>query len=364
MTEVPSPETPRRLVTDLCRLVAERAGSEKEFQAGFVARNAAADNEYQEAQEQLDRRYNTDRANAEQEHVSVQSGAVAKFDAELAATQQEYDSLREKILTDFAAEQQAAEHALQDAKWNATETAEVARGGLNLPLDDLVAGLESRWQELDSLQHQAVALMEHRGHWDDLPEAPLPPVVLEKQPGRRFCHALEQAQAQFRALSKQLLPRLFVGVRPVGMFLLLWALAALPAVAVFGWRDWRWAAASGGLAVLVSLIAGAWIAHIARRNSVAAFLALRQTLLESGLGRPAVLEAAKAECQRREATITAHYKTQIYKADEAHTLSLARVEQRKEHDLHHADQTYPKRLSELTTRETRRSERSKKNIRR
>ena len=66
-----------------------------------------------------------------------------------------------------------------------------------------------------------------------------------KQPGRRFCHALEQSQAQFRVLSKQLLPLFFQGLRPLGIFLLLWLLAACPLLAMFKafvwWNWWHWA---------------------------------------------------------------------------------------------------------------------------
>jgi DNA segregation ATPase FtsK/SpoIIIE, S-DNA-T family len=347
MSETPSPDVPRRLVTDLCRLVAERAGVEEESGAGFLARNEAAEKEYQEGQRRLDERYQAQRTTAEQEHSAARSAALAKFDSEHGAAQQEYETIRQEVDARFAAEQQTAEQALQDAHWNAMETSEASRGGLNLPLKEILAGLESRWQELENIHRQAVALLHSRGHWDELPEAPPPGVILEKHPGRRFCHALEQAQAQFRALSKQFLPQLFVGLRPLWILLIMWAVAAFPSIGVLGWDNWLWVAVSGGATALVGVVAGVWASHVARRQSTEAYLALRQTLLEAGLGRPAVLEAAKAECQRLDATIIARYKTHTYKADEAHTLALARIEQRKQSDLQHAEETYPKRLSEL-----------------
>ena len=39
------------------------------------------------------------------------------------------------------------------------EAADAARGGLNLPLNDLLAGLDSRWQELANIHQQAVELL-------------------------------------------------------------------------------------------------------------------------------------------------------------------------------------------------------------
>jgi energy-coupling factor transporter ATP-binding protein EcfA2 len=171
--------------------------------------------------------------------------------------------------------------------------------------------------------------------------------LLEKHPGRRFCHALEQAQAQLRDIEKQFLPHLFQGPRPAGIFLLLWAVVAFPLIAVFGWDDWRWAAISGGAAVFVCLIAGTWTYHIAKRRSVEGYLALRKTLLEAGLGYPAVLEAAKTECQRLDASIIARHKALTLKADETHAASITRSEQRKQAELQRAENTYPKRLADL-----------------
>ena len=140
-----------------------------------------------------------------------------------------------------------------------------------------------------------------------------------------------QAQAQFAALSKQLLPRLFQGFRPWGLSLILLV-------------------GSGGGAVDSSCSAGTTgvgrpsapasrrcfprlpapcSRYIARRRSTRAYLALRQTLLEAGLGYPGVLEAAKAECQRLDATIIARHKAQIQEAEETHAAAVASIEQRK-----------------------------------
>ncbi len=316
MSDAPSPEMPRRLLSDLCHLVAERASVEGQIEADFAARNAAAEKESQETQARLDDRYRREKTAAEEQYASARTAAAAKFESEHGGLEREYEKVRGDALARFTADMQAAEQALQDAHWEAVENSDAARGGLNLPLKEIFAGLDSRWQELERIHQQAVELLEQRGHWDEFPEASPPAVMLEEQPGRRFCHALEQAQAQFRTLSKQFLPQVFRGVRPLGIVLLLWLLAAYPSVAVFGWRDWRWAAVSGGFAALVGIVAGTWIHYVARRKSVGAYLALRRTLLEAGLGRPGVLEAAKAECQRLDALITERHRTRTRKADE------------------------------------------------
>ena len=191
-------------------------------------------------------------------------------------------------------------------------------------------------------------LLQQRGHWDEFPEPSPPGVILEKQPGKRFCHALEQAQAQFGTLSKQWLPQVFRGVRPLGIVLLLWLLAALPSAVAFGPQDWRWAVTSSVFAAVVGIVAGTWIHYVARRKSVAAYLALRRTMLEAGLGRPGVLEAAKADCQRLDAQIIERHRTHTRKADEEFAAAKVRIERRKQIDLERVEAIYPKKLAEVT----------------
>jgi DNA segregation ATPase FtsK/SpoIIIE, S-DNA-T family len=351
MSELRTPEGPRRLLTELCRLVAERAAVEQQARAEWAARNEAAEKEFQKALESSAERYRTRKATVEQEYVSTRSATETQFRTEHDAAQREFESARAEALAAAEADQQAAQQELQDAHWEAMESADAARGGLNLPLKELLAGLESRWQQLETVHKQAVELLERRGHWRDLPELPPVNTLLERHPGRRFCHALEQSQAQWRALSRQFLPKLFQGWRPYGIFVLIWLLAASPLLAlfkVFDWWQWEhWAAISGGATVLVALVAGIWIYRIARRKSVEAYLALRRTMLEAGVGHAFVLETAKSDCQRLDATIIARHQSQTKKADEVFAAATTQIENRRQNELQRIDDVYPKRLAEL-----------------
>ena len=95
MSETPVPEMPRRLLTDLCRLVAERAGVEEEINSGLAARNEAAEKEYHEGQRLLDERYRLEKAKAEEEYASTRAAAVAKFESEHSALSKEYETVRD-----------------------------------------------------------------------------------------------------------------------------------------------------------------------------------------------------------------------------------------------------------------------------
>jgi len=347
MKETPSPDGPRRLLTDLCCLVAERATAETEVHAGFAARNAAAEKEYQESQQQLDQRYHTQKSAAEEQYASQRAETLTKFETEHGTLEKTSETVRNEIAARYASDKESAAQSLQDSQWEAMEAADAARGGLNLPIKEVLAGLEERWRELEDLHKQAVAILQKRGHWDRFPETPTS-VILEKHPGRRFCRALEQAHTEFRTLTKQVLPQLFQGVRPFGILLVLWLIGAIPSIAVFGdWKDWRWAAVSAGFAVVVGAIAGAWVYRVAKRQSVEAYLALRRTMLEAGLSNPTVLETAKAESQRLDAAIQARHQSQVQKAEEAYASAMARIEYRKKAESQRADDTYPKQMADL-----------------
>ena len=141
------------------------------------------------------------------------------------------------------------------------------------------------------------------------------------------------------------------------MFVLLWLLAGCPMLAMFNafvwWNWWHWAAATSAVALVVGLVAGVWTYRIAKRKSVEAYLALRRTMLEAGLGYPNVLETAKAECQRLDATIIARHKAQSQKADETFAAATARIERRRQKELQEADGAYPRRLADLAERRER-----------
>jgi len=103
-------------------------------------------------------------------------------------------------------------------------------------------------------------------------------------------------------------PKCYHGLRPLAIFLLLWAAAVYPAACLFGWKDWRWVAVSGGVAFFAFIVIGGWLYRIANRQATGTYLALRRTLFEAGLNQPIVLETSKAQCQRLNSVIVTRQK--------------------------------------------------------
>jgi len=348
MTDDLSPETPQRLLTDLCRLAVERASSEKSLEASLASDKQRFGKEFQEAQEALEKRYSEQKADAERQYKTRLAETAARYESERAALEKEYAEAKASAIARFEADEKAAQQALQDAHWQAMESSDAARGNLNVPLDELLAGLDARWQELANIHRQAVALMVQRGHWDEFPPAPPTEILLEKHPGRRFCHAVDQAKARYLELSSQKLPRLFQGIRPWLIVFVIFALISTFLIPIFGWRHWAWAAISAMATALVCSITGALLSFGALRRSTKAYLALRHVLLQSGLGNPEVLEAAKAECRHLDSSILALHRERIQQAEQTRAAAAAYNERQRREALQRADEIYPRRLQELS----------------
>ena len=194
--------------------------AEEAIAAGFQARNEAAEKAYQEAQEALTARYQAEKAAAKAEEAALRKEAIERFETEHATVLRQYEEARQDIAERFETEKAAAEQEMQNAQWEATTIAEAARGGSGVQLKEIQAQLESRWQELQTIHRQAVALLNRWGQWRDFVDPQPVSMLLERHPMRRFCHALDMARTQYHALASLFMPRLVQGLRPMGICLL------------------------------------------------------------------------------------------------------------------------------------------------
>jgi DNA segregation ATPase FtsK/SpoIIIE, S-DNA-T family len=351
MMEFFSPDGPRQLLSDLCRLVSERSSSEVKINAGLIAGKEAADRRHEDSQSEMDARFKEENEAAESQYAAAKKQIIAKYESETHRVQAEWDSVCKEVVDRFETAKKALERQLSEGSWEVIAMSEAARGGSNLQVKEIVDGLESRWQELQTIHQQAVELLRQRGQWRDFPEPQLDGLLLENNPTQRFNRALDLARVQYRSLMQQfmprVLPRFYQGLWPLAFFLLLWAAAVYPAALWFGWDNWRWVAVSGGAAFVMLIVIGSWLHRVINRKATNAYLTLRRTLLEAGVNRPAVLEAAKAHCQQHFGEIVARQDTEMKKAEEKFAAAMAEIGRRKEHDLKQADVAYPPRLAEI-----------------
>ncbi len=346
-----TPDLPRQLLSDLCRLVRERAASEADIQAGFIAGKEAADILHQESQNSLESRFKAEKDVTEAEYAAAKKQILAHFEAESSRLQNEYDAVHEQIIARFEGTRKTLERQMTESRWEIMAMAEAARSGSNLQLKEIIEGLDSRWQALQEIHREAMELLHRRGQWRDFPEPQLEGLLLETDPAQRFNRALDLARTQYKAMTRQFMsrffPRFFQGLWPLGIFLLLWAATVYPAALWLGWSDWRWAPVSCGAAFIIFMIIGIWLHRVVKRQGANAYLKLLRMLLEAGINRPAVLETTKAQCQQQFGDIINRQNAEMKKAEEKYVAAMAEIERRKEHDLQQAEALFPPRLAEI-----------------
>ena len=170
MSDPLSSDGPRQLLADVCALVRDRASAEKTVQAELAAGSKTADAEFAESQRALNKRLQAQKAATEQEWATLSKNTVTEGENKQKILEEEYKTLRAEILSRYAADQKAGHEAMQAARYAAGEAADQARGGLTIPLEDILAGLDSRWKELEKIHQQAVELLSQRGYWDRSPK--------------------------------------------------------------------------------------------------------------------------------------------------------------------------------------------------
>jgi energy-coupling factor transporter ATP-binding protein EcfA2 len=346
-----SPDGPRQLLTDLSRLVRERAASEVEIQAGLITGKEAADKRHEESQKSLASHFNAEKEVTEAEYAAAKKQILVHFESETRRIQKEYDSIHEQIIARYEGNLKILERQLTESRWEVMAMSEAARSGSNLQLKEIVDGLDARWHDLQTIHGQAVELLRQRGQWREFGEPQVEGLLLETDPSQRFTRALDLARAQYQTMARQFMsrffPRFYQGLWPLGIFLLLWAATVYPAALWFGWKDWRWAAVSCAAAFIVFIAAGTWLHRIVNRQATGAYLTLLRTLLEAGINRPAVLEAAKAQCQQQFGDIITRQDAEMKKIEDKYAAAKAEIERRKKHDIEQADGIFPMRLAEL-----------------
>ena len=346
MTEPFSPDGPLHLLTDLCRLAHERRPLEEEIVETFETRTKACEKGFADAMRNLTVGHQEEKGAVEAEFAARRDEELAGLDAEQAACQKEYDAARKSALVRFEQQKQDADAEMQNVHWEASAIAEAAQGGTRIQLKEVHGALDVRWRELQTIHQQAVDRLSRWGQWRDYADPRPAESLLERNPMQRFAHAGELARKQSRALHGLLLPRFFQGIRPLGLFFLLWVIVLVPTGAMVGWPQYQyWVPASGAGSVAIFAIVGGLFYSVTRRKCEEHYSALRRTLLEAGLDRPATLDAAKADCQRLFDAIGSRYSIEVTRASGRFASTMAELQRRKEQELAEIEAKYPPRLA-------------------
>jgi S-DNA-T family DNA segregation ATPase FtsK/SpoIIIE len=349
MTDDLSTDGLGRLLTALCRTVAERIPAEEAVPAAFRERNAAAEKQFNAAQGAIAGRYETDRAAAVAETTAARQAILARFETDYSTAEQEYEEIRRAILSRSEEAQGAIERTHREARWEATTVYEATKDGPALHLKEITQQLEARRQEFGTIHQEAAQLLQRRWQWRDYPEPQVHDLPKDVDPTPRFVELIGLARTQLRALANQTAARLFEGPGPLGIFVGIWLLSIYPSGLATGWRNGYWIAVSG---VAAGMIAGGlltWLYRRAKKQSADGYLALRQSLAEADRARYAILEVAKTTCERQRAAINQRLTEELKRADDRHAAGMAELRDRREADLEEVDRKYPALLAEVTS---------------
>ncbi len=352
MSDTTSSETARydkssQLLTELCLLVRERAESEAAIKQQAAAASQQAEQSYQQRRRELENWYQHEKQAAQQGYISAREKSLAEFQSQYEATLRQYEAELAAAQEEFDSQREAAKTAYEEARWEITAMSEAARGGSNLELKDILAGLEARWEELHQIHSRATELLQQWGQWYDIPPAEPVQTLLEQHPAHRFERAVDTARKQMLSLSGLMLPRLTQGLRPLMALAGALAILIYPVGSAIGWHNWPWLA--GGVVVVLGiyLVVISWLNRLARQQAIEGYVALRRTLLEAGFDKPAVLQHAKLQCEKLYQGIYERQNAESQRALEKFTATMKRLKRRYEQRVQDAEKTFPPRLKEL-----------------
>ena len=343
-----SPDGPKQLLSELCRLAAQRVPSEAAINHGFQTRNEAADKAFQDAEQHRAETHAAEMKAAQTEYKEIREQLATRCDTEYAIRQHDFKTAKAAITERFDTEKAKAEQELEGAHWDASSIAEAAKGGAGIQIDESLVQLDTRWQELQNIHRQAAALLNRWGLWRDFADPQLNALLLERHPARRFCHALDLARTQFHTLGSLALPRFFQGMRWMVCVFVLWIVSMFLAGGFLGWnRPDVWLPVSAVGTGIVACMIGIPLGAVSRRRVAEHYLALRRTLLEAGVDHAATLETAKADCKRLFEAIETRYQSELKRANDRFGATIAALMAKRDEALADLDQKSSPRLEAI-----------------
>jgi len=176
-----APDKQRELIDDLLALVTDRAKAEQEIEKRSRAREATVKKEEKERRKQLTEEYEKDSTAAEEQYRKAKTKIGAQSAKRRDAVQAEYDRARKQLT-------QGSEQGVREAKneWNAArrqavESFKTQRLEHIKRLRESRAGLDAKWQQLQSLEGLARWILNRRRC--PLPDEAEQPEAQEDQTG-------------------------------------------------------------------------------------------------------------------------------------------------------------------------------------
>jgi DNA segregation ATPase FtsK/SpoIIIE, S-DNA-T family len=348
------------LLRDLQRLSGERAREEERIRTALAEGLRAAEQRRDAAAAEIEREFNEGRAAVTSEYERVTGAARQQYEANRNAAQKEYKGLRHGVESELSRVKEAALNEKQQASWETLTVFDALKGRPRERFQAAVKLLERSNQELAVLERDSVEIMQMRRQWREFPAVDPsnddPPLTSDngspqgdsvETATQRAAQLITDVREAAIALNRQMLPRLFEGATPFGVFFALWVIAAVPCAILLNWASWQWIAASFGIAIVATAGLLLWLRPVALGQSGRQFQKIQQLLAKARQGLRLAVQAARERAQREAEALVAERDEQLVAVEQrAHAL-VGEHESLSEEAIGRAGQTFPQRLAEL-----------------
>ncbi len=346
-------------LSELCRLVKQRAPAEAEIVARFEIAKQTAQKTRTEGLRTITEAYETDRAAAEAEYAAARREVIGQFDANSRRAEADYQAARSAAVARAKAEENALHETCREKHWEAYTVAEAVKNGAVLEAREANARVAAQARQAAAVRARAETLLRQYRQWRAYPAiepAPQPEGAgadagpPDAVPLRQLTDLLAEAQSRFHRLADLALPQLFQGARPLGLLLIVAPAFVVPAALMAGPGGWRWILAAAAAAAAAYAGGIVWLYGIARRKCALIYVPLQQILARIDALMPAARAAVQARYEHTVTTAAARQDEQTGVADREFEQALAEHQGRRDRTLAEIDARHAARTAQLTTR--------------
>jgi hypothetical protein len=371
----------RSALRDLVELSTQCAARETQIEEALRSAVESANRELRRSAEQIEQRIAAEREKIEREFAERSAGVAAEFGGEFNAINMSARASRQRIESDSDAIERDAREKLQHATWLAESVLEAAQNQLQAEYKKAKEEAAAHTESLDALDKQAAELLETYGHRAQPSIDDAPPAAPPADPKAAYLAEKDQVEKDLWRLRGLTIPRLFVGVLPYLLVIVLcvgalvyaqgrwgrvprslaelntlqvmwrqigWCVGGtLAASLLLGWGLWAWGR------VQVRRAHGAFAASMGRaRRAVEAYLVQARASRESRLSRAtrkrdAEVAAANERFSPMLQKNANNRKNLLRSSEEEHKRRQSRAQDKRDGLLREANALQQSKLNEL-----------------
>ena len=224
----------RAALRDLVALSTECAARETEIEQALERAVTSANREFDRKVEQIELRAEGAKQEAREQHAERAAKVNAQYGADFNALNGADRASRQRIETDADNIERDAKEKLQQAVWLADSVLEATQNQAHAEYKKTREQVATNNEQLDELEKQVNQLLETYGHAAPLVPEPADAPPMPEDPRAAFKSDRERVERHLAALRGLVIPKLFVGLAPYLLVIVLIVIAIVAAQATTG----------------------------------------------------------------------------------------------------------------------------------